>query len=74
MTIREQIDLAKQQEFLTVEQVALIAQYDPQTVYRKAKRGEIPGLKRFGRSLRFKSSVVLAWTARSRAIRDLQPA
>lgn len=73
MTIREQIDYAKQQEFLTVEQVALIAQYDPQTVYRKAQRGEIPGLKRFGRSLRFKSAVVFAWASRSRAIRDLQP-
>ena len=60
-TIRERINLARQQELLTVEQLALLSQYNPQTIYRKAQRGEIPGLIRFGRGIRFKRAVVLAW-------------
>lgn len=66
MTIREQIEHAKQQELLTVEQVALLAQYDPQTVYRKAAKGQIPGLVRFGRGLRFRTRAILAWVPRAR--------
>ena len=68
-TIREQILDAKQQELLTVEQVALLSQYDPQTIYRKAKRGEVPGLVRFGKGIRFLRSAILRWSetaARSR--------
>ena len=68
-TIREQIVDAKQQELLTVEQVALLSQYNPQTVYRKAHRGEIPGLVRFGRGIRFARAAILRWAdtaARSR--------
>lgn len=34
MTIREQIDAAKAQELLTVEQFALLTQYHPQSIYR----------------------------------------
>lgn len=72
LTIREQIQHAKQQELLTVEQVALLAQYNPQTVYRKAKKGEIPGLVRFGRGIRFVRVRVLQWVTRNADDRDIR--
>ena len=61
MTIREKIERAKQEEFLTVEQVSLLLNFHRITIYKKAAKKEIPGLVRFGRSLRFKRVVVLAW-------------
>ena len=51
----------REAHYLTVRQVALLTQYDPQTVYRKAAKREIPGLIRFGRSIRFVRSAVLRW-------------
>lgn len=61
MTIREQIIAAKAQEYLTVEQVALLIQYDPLTIYRKVKKGQIPGVIRNGRTIRFYRALVLPW-------------
>jgi excisionase family DNA binding protein len=61
MNIREQIVEARSQEMLTVEQVALLTQYAPDTIYRKAKRGEIPGMCRYGRGIRFIKILVLQW-------------
>lgn len=61
MTIRERIEEAKAAEMLTVNQLALLLQYDPQTIYRKAKKGEIPGLVRYGRAIRFVRIVALQW-------------
>jgi len=73
MTIREELEAAKSSELITVNQLALMSQYDPQTIYRKAKRGEIPGIVRYGRSIRFKRVVALAWGQRSETARDLRP-
>lgn len=71
-TIRERIQLARAQELLTVEQAALLSQYNPQTIYRKAQRGQVPGMVRFGRGIRFQRSIFLGWaTAR---VADLQAA
>ena len=70
MTIREQIELAKAQDLLTVEQLALLTQYNPQTIYRKAAKGEIPGVVRFGRGIRFVRTVALAWGSRAALIRS----
>lgn len=61
-TIRERLNVAREQELLTVEQVALLSQYNPQTIYRKAQKGEIPGMVRYGRGIRFRRSVVLGWS------------
>ena len=62
-TIREQLDYARQQELLTVEQVALLAQLDPQTIYRKVWAQKIPGLVRLGRTIRFQRVLILPWAA-----------
>lgn len=63
-TIRERIELAKQQELLTVEQVALLSQYDPQTIYRKVWAKKIPGVVHLGRGIRFQRDMILPWTVR----------
>ena len=60
-TIRERIESAKQQELLTVEQVALLSQYDPQTIYRKVWAAQIPGVVRFGWRIRFRRDAILPW-------------
>jgi predicted DNA-binding transcriptional regulator AlpA len=73
MTIREQIEAAKSAELITVQQLALLSQYDPQTIYRKAHKGEIPGMVRFGRGIRFVRIVALGFVRRSQEDRDLRP-
>lgn len=74
-TIRERITEAKAHELLTVEQVALLTQYSEKSIYRKAALGEIPGIVRFGRGLRFDRTIVLGWHQRRAARQppDIQP-
>jgi predicted DNA-binding transcriptional regulator AlpA len=69
-TIRERIELAKQQELLTVEQVALLSQYDPQTIYRKVWAHQIPGVLRLGRGIRFRREAILPWATRAQQLRS----
>lgn len=47
-------------EVMTVGQVAQYLQLDEQTVYRKAKRGEIP-VARIGKTMRFKKDLIDGW-------------
>ena len=69
-TIRERIEHAKQQELLTVEQVALLSRYDPQTIYRKVWAKKIPGVVHFGRSIRFQRDSILPWARLARQVRS----
>ena len=73
MTIKEELEAAKSSELITVNQLALMSQYDPQTIYRKAQRGEIPGMVRYGRTIRFVRVVALAWGRKSELDRDIRP-
>lgn len=73
MTIKEEIEKGRTSELITVNQLALMSQYDPQTIYRKAKRGEIPGVVRYGRTIRFIRVVALAWGRKAELARDLRP-
>ena len=66
------------QEVMTAEQLAKYLQLDEQTVYRKARAGEIPAVH-IGKALRFKKDVIdgwlrivsLRWTAKKRqGLRD----
>ena len=66
MTIREEIAAAKTAELLTVRQVALLTQYSPRQLYRKVKAGEMPGMVRFGRGIRFRRTEILAWNGPTR--------
>jgi len=74
MTIREELEAAKSAELLTVRQLAILAQYNEQTIYRKLKKGQIPGIVRWGRAIRFNRTVALAWTREALLARDLRPA
>jgi len=47
-------------EIMTVEEVAEYLKLDPQTIYRKFRRGEIPGVK-IGKAIRFKREVIDGW-------------
>ena len=66
MTIREQLQQATDAEHITVEEFALLARYNPQTVYRKIARGEVKGVLRFGVSIRINRKVALGWIVRHR--------
>lgn len=66
------------QEVMTAEQLAKYLQLDEQTIYRKARAGEIPAVH-IGKALRFKKDVIdgwlrivsLRWTAKKRqGLRD----
>ena len=70
MTIKEKIEAARQQDLLTVTQFALLAHYNPQTVYRKIDAGEIPGVVRHGRTIRLHRVTALAWHRTDRDAAD----
>jgi excisionase family DNA binding protein len=47
-------------EVMTVSEVAEYLRLNPQTVYRKAKTGELPAV-RIGRAIRFRRAELDAW-------------
>ncbi len=47
-------------EVMTVSEVAVYLRVNPQTVYRKAKTGELPAL-RIGRAIRFRRTELDEW-------------
>jgi len=47
-------------DVMTVGELAEYLKVDPQTIYRRFRRGEIPGVK-IGRAIRFKREVIDAW-------------
>lgn len=49
-----------QSEILTVSEVAEYLRVNPQTIYRKAKAGEMPTV-RIGRAIRFRRDALEAW-------------
>ncbi|MBI3615048.1 MAG: helix-turn-helix domain-containing protein [Candidatus Omnitrophica bacterium] len=53
-----------QKEVMTVSEVAEYLRVNPQTVYRKAKVGELPAV-RIGRAIRFRRSELDAWMKES---------
>ena len=48
-------------EFLKAEELAKLLRINRKTLYDAVARDEIPGVVRFGRSLRFRRDAVLAW-------------
>jgi excisionase family DNA binding protein len=45
-------------EFVTVKEAAAILRYDPDTVWRKIRRGEIPGVVHHGRMIRIRRAML----------------
>ncbi len=50
-------------ELLTVKELSAITRMHEQTLWRLIRRDKLPGVVRFGRSIRVKRSIVLAWHA-----------
>jgi len=50
-------------EVMTVEELAAYLKLDPNTIYRKFRKGEIPGV-RIGKTIRFKKDVIDSWLRR----------
>lgn len=48
---------------LTVDELAALLRLDRKTVYAMVNRGEIPGVRRFGRTVRIHRDTVLRWLA-----------
>ena len=48
-------------ERLTVEEVAEIMDVNPQTVYRRVARGDIPGVHRVGKAITFIPAIFKRW-------------
>jgi excisionase family DNA binding protein len=47
-------------DIMTVEELADYLKLDPQTIYRRFRRGELPGV-RIGRAIRFRRDVIEGW-------------
>jgi excisionase family DNA binding protein len=62
-TIRDPQSVIRNQEILTIEQVAEYLQLHPQVVYRHVRAGTLPA-SRIGRTIRFKKSVLDAFLER----------
>jgi predicted DNA-binding transcriptional regulator AlpA len=52
MTIRDLIERAKHEEFVTVMELAALTRRSPQAVWRAIRAGRVPGVHRIGRSIR----------------------
>ena len=53
---------------LTADEVADLMRVNRKTVYEAVKRGEIPGVVKVGRSLRFSRDELLRWLCQGRAV------
>ena len=62
MTIKERLERIRFAEFLTAQDVALLLRYSQKTIYKKVKRGEMPGVVKLGtRTLRFRRVAIARW-------------
>jgi excisionase family DNA binding protein len=55
---------------LTVEEAALLLRVNKKTVYEAVARGQLPGVRRIGKSIRLYRDSLLAWLAAGRAGRS----
>jgi len=60
------------EQLLSASEVARRVGWNLVTVYTKAKVGQIPGVVRLGKSLRFRESVIEAWL-RGEPAKEPQP-
>lgn len=59
-------------DILKAEEVAQLLRINRKTLYEAVQRGEVPGVIRIGRSLRFRRYAVLMWLGQGRLIPDNQ--
>ena len=61
MTTPAPLDLSTLPPVLTVEEVARLLRISRGAAYQAARRGELPGVRRVGRTLRVSRDAVLTW-------------
>ena len=59
--VDEVIERKSLPEILTVDEVAKLLRVNPKTVYAAIRRGDIPGARRIGATIRVSRDVVLRW-------------
>jgi excisionase family DNA binding protein len=57
----DQLEPAEWPDVLTVEDVTKLLRLDRKTIYASVRAGEIPGVRRIGRTIRFHRDTVLGW-------------
>ena len=62
------IPIAPGQFLLTVRQVARLLGMTPKAIYHRAERGQLPGVVRVGRSLRFRRADLLGSLTEGRGL------
>lgn len=73
-TIRDAIDLARSQEFVTVDQLALLLQASVKTIRRRIKTGDIKGVCRTNGLLRINRVIALHyWMKPAESVRIAIP-
>ena len=65
-SVRENKQAVFDDEMLTIDDLAKYLKLKPQTIYRWAQTGKIPGAK-FGKEWRFRRSLIEAWIDRQMA-------
>jgi len=61
MTIQEQLTAARTADYVTAEQLALLLGVSPDTIWRRIRRQELPGVIRYGlRGIRIHRETALA--------------
>jgi hypothetical protein len=64
MTIREMLDRANREDFITVMEFCVLTRRNPQAMYRAIRRGTVPGVQRIDRSVRLHRLTVLNYYTR----------
>jgi excisionase family DNA binding protein len=57
------VDQQPPPELLTVDELAEILRLNRKSAYAMVQRGEVPGVRRFGRAIRVHRATVLRWLA-----------
>jgi len=72
MTAPAPFDLSTLPPVLTVEEVARLLRISRGAAYQAARRGELPGVRRVGRTLRVSRDAVLNWLSQGCVTREGQ--
>lgn len=59
----EQFEPVPIPEILTVDELALLLRVDRKSAYAAIKRGEIPGVRKIGKTIRVSRATVVSWLA-----------
>ncbi len=65
--LQEALTSNQQPQVLTVEEVAALLRVNRKTAYEAVRRGELPGVRRIGGTIRISRQAVLDWLTEGQA-------